>query len=189
MFRTYSIVISPDAIVKDFVRELKEEMENYLQRKYASSHSEAHLSFTNFRCDERGIQYWEKYCHHFCKTQRPFDLHFDHWGFYPTFNHGTVCLLADRQSTLQLVPVMSQFNKNAPLSNPGATHKPHITIGRELTDEEVWKMETHWKFRELNITFTATGLTIRKFNENIRQYKQYKTYLFDANPQLSVFSV
>lgn len=186
MNSVYSVIIRPNESVIVLVRKWKEELRKSIGRNYAGCHSEAHVSITNFVCNEQGLGYWENYIQSFCKVNSSFDMRFNRWGFYPQHKRGVVCLLPDQQSSMTLVPLMKLFNKNAPLSNPGATHQPHISIGRELSDDEVAKAEGLWSNKDLDIVFPADGLTIRKFDPQRLQYTFYKTVLFNANPQISL---
>lgn len=182
----YSVIIRPNEGVIALVRKWKEDLLKGVGRKYASCHSEAHVSITNFVCNEQGLEYWEKYIQSFCKANRSFDVTFNRWGFYPQHKRGVVCLLPDQQSSMTLVPLMKLFNKNAPLSNPGATHQPHISIGRELSNDEVTIAENLLSHQDVEVSFPVDRLTIRKFDTQLRQYTFYRTVLFNANPQINL---
>ena len=68
------------------------------------------------------------------------------------------------------IPKQIQFPVNHKSS------EPHISIGRQLSAEQL--KEAYNMFQEINLNFTCEGITIRVFNPERKQYDVLETIPF-----------
>jgi hypothetical protein len=177
----YSIAICPPLKTIKLIKQLKLELRNTLNTWYASVNSEAHVSLFEFFDDGMRLSIMEKFLAEFCKDIIPFTVTVNRAGRLNT----TYCLFPDKRSTKILVEFMKQFQTRKPFSKRHACPVPHLSIGRELSEEQLGMAETLFGNRLIMEEFQCTDLVIRRrvFESN-DQYEVYKSFAFSNKPLL-----
>lgn len=168
----YSVVISPPEEIINEVAAMKQQLKNSIGR-YPSCNSLAHITFNVFIGNEETLQRWERFVGNFVMSLLPMQLHFDKTGY---FGNGAFFIAPDENSKIELVKVMKNFHKQFPAPAHGKSKEPHISIGRQLNEEQLAIAKE--LFPAANLSFTCDNLVIRKFNEERKQYDIYKRFDF-----------
>jgi 2'-5' RNA ligase len=173
MGNLYSVAISPPELIMDEVKSLKLRLKEAVNRHYSSVNSLAHITFCLFQGNESTFNRWEEYLQLFCTHMDSFPCRLDRTG---SFWNGAFFLAPDEASRTQLIHIMKGFHKSAPRFAFGKSTQPHMSIGRQLSAEEVAIARTI--IPSVDLSFLCDNLVIRKFNEAIGQYDLYKRYYF-----------
>lgn len=169
----YSVAISPPEPILDEVRSLKLQLKKNVNRHYPSVNSLAHITFCLFHGNEPTLNRWEEYLQLFCAHIDSFPCRLDRTG---SFWNGAFFLAPDEASRTRLIHIMKGFYKAAPKFAFGKSTQPHMSIGRQLSAEEVAIARTI--IPSVDLSFLCDNLVIRQFNEAIEQYELYKRYYF-----------
>jgi hypothetical protein len=177
----YSIAICPPIKTIRLIRQLKLDLRNTLNTWYKSVNSEAHFSLFDFFDDGVRLGVMEKFLAEFCKDITPFPVTVDRAGRLNT----TYCLFPDKRSNKILVELMKQFQTRKPFSKRHACPAPHLSIGRELSEEQLGMAETLFGNRLIMEEFQCTDLVIRRrIFESNDQYEVHKRFAFSNKPLL-----
>ncbi len=179
-YEKYAVVIMPPLSEIEYVRKLKEEL-NAAIGWYHSKNAEAHISILEFQATETEII---KIIHHLRKVasyEREMHLAFDGVGQYL---NGAVFLKPTDTCKAPLVAVMKRvqeyLHNNIKLT--GKSNDPHLSIGRQLNDEQ--KAVALSMFADASLNFKCSGFTLRKFDRSKRQYQVHTSDLvFSAAPR------
>lgn len=173
----YSVVLSPPDETLELVKALKQRLRAAIGW-YKSVNALAHITFNVFEADETMLQQWEAYLTDFAARQQYQPLLFDHTG---TFANGAFFLAPDAASEHVLVRMMKDFHGGTFLDAPVKSATPHISIGRQLTADEL--ATAHALIPEVALGFTLQDIVLRRFNESRKQYDIYKRFAFGGAGQ------
>ncbi len=174
----YSIAICPPYETVSFVRGIKKELEKEIGR-YPSRNSEGHITFNVFEADENELKEWEEHVTQFCKKIIPFEIRL---ASLCSYKNGAFYFSPDKPSKKHLIQVMKEFNK-IPLVVPGDNDPdPHMSIARQLSDDQLKKAFELFRHRMFDIKFNCHDLAIRKFNPKVGQYEIYKRVELTGKP-------
>lgn len=174
MKKLYSIAICPPIYIIEQIRDMK----NLLATKikwYHSKNAAAHITFHNLLLDENELVILESFINNFCRTIYPFALSFTGFGSFP---NGAFFLSPDEISSQILVEVMKKFLNDISLNVKQDSIVPHISIGRNLNPDQLAIAKELFSDQKVDINFLCEGLSIRRFNEQIKQYEIYKHFAF-----------
>ncbi|MBL7705360.1 MAG: 2'-5' RNA ligase family protein [Taibaiella sp.] len=171
---TYSVVIHPPDEVISAVAALKQSLEQKIGW-YHSVHSLAHITFNIFKARVSAISQWEAYLSDFSSNHSPIPLHFDRTE---SFSNGSFVLLANEPTNLLLKETMRDFNNNRPKGAVKKSQRPHLTIARKLSAEQM-AIATEL-IANVNIHFTLDRLVLRKLNLARGQYDIIATFPFNC---------
>lgn len=169
----YWIGICPPNVVVDYVAGLKLELKEKTDW-YHSVNSKAHITFFEFVHSGVKLEAMEKYLVEFSSHLSAFEVHLNRIDPYQK----AFCLFSDETSKKILIPIMKQFQKGKPFQPDGKSTDPHMSIGRQLTPEQINVAIELFSNRNFDIKFICDNLTIRKFNPEIGQYEFYKRFDF-----------
>jgi hypothetical protein len=100
---------------------------------------------------------------------------------------GAYCLLPHNLSKKLLANLMRQFHKGKPFARKEKFDNPHISIGRNLTSEQLAFAEQLFSARIIRHEFLCADLAIRKFNPVKKQYEVYKRFELSKPDDLLLF--
>ena len=173
--RKYWVGICPPARTEELVATLKQELKEKIGW-YASVNSKAHITFCEFYDDMGKLSSMENYLTGFCTNLENFTVTLNHAKRL----HKAYCLFPDDNSNDQLIGLMRQFHTNRPFATETKSIHPHLSIGRQFTEEQLTIAESLLAERVFNIEFVCSNLTIRKFNTDKKQYDVYRCFEFGA---------
>lgn len=171
--KKYWVGICPPIVTEDDVTRFKKELEDKIGW-YHSVNSKAHITFLEFVNRGVKLESIEKYLLEFCSHLSAFEIQLNRIGPYQK----AFCLFPDDSSKRILVPIMKQFQKGKPFQPDGKSTDPHMSIGRQLTHENMNEAVELFSNRIFDVKFVCDNLSIRKFNPEIGQYEIYKRFEF-----------
>lgn len=180
--RKYWVGICLWSISEDYVALFKKELEQKLGW-YSSVNSKAHISFMEFFDEDGKLQEMEEFLLRFCKTIEPFNVVLNSFGRLGK----AYCILPDNPTKKFLANLMRQFHRGKPFNQEEMFDKPHISIGRNFSEEQLVVAYELFSNRLIHHEFLCADLTIRKFNPVKRQYEVYKRFDLNKPPDLLLF--
>lgn len=171
--KKYWVGICPPAATEEVVAKLKQELKEQIGW-YASVNSKAHITFCEFFDGSGKLQAMEEYLTTFCNNLESFTVTLNHANRL----HKAYCLYPDDQPKDQLIGLMRNFHSEKPFSTETKSIHPHLSIGRQFTEEQLTIAESLFAERVFNIEFVCNNITIRKFNPGQKQYDVYKRFGF-----------
>lgn len=178
----YWVGICPPQTSEQYVATFKTRLEEKIGW-YSSVNAKAHISFFEFMDDGYKLIAIEDYLSKSCKTICPFDVTLSHVSRF----RKTCCMLLNKQSEKTVAMIMQQLHRGMPFYNGKLFDKPHVSIGRELNEEQL-TIALHL-FSDANIhhRFHCDSLAIRRLNSTVRQYEIYKQFKLTGYPVLTLF--
>ena len=182
----YSIVFHPSETVIKAVNELKEQLSSKIGW-FPSKNSLAHITICEFDYELATYENIKSGITTFCRYQNPFDVTFN---AFENFKNGAFFIAPDTESKTKMAEIMKEIPKQIQLPVNHKSSEPHISIGRQLSAEQL--KEAYNLFQKINLNFTCEGITIRVFNTERKQYDVLETipFLSEIEPekeQLNLF--
>ena len=168
----YSIVFHPSETVIKAVNELKEQLSSKIGW-FPSKNSIAHITICEFDYELATYENIKSRITTFCRYQNPFDVTFN---AFENFKNGAFFIAPDTESKTKMAEIMKEIPKQIQLPVNHKSSEPHISIGRQLSAEQL--KEAYNMFQEINLNFTCEGITIRVFNPERKQYDVLETIPF-----------
>jgi 2'-5' RNA ligase len=163
----YSIAICPPAEVISYIKGIKDELSRQLGW-YPSCNSEAHISLTQFRADDRAIKRWKDLLDRVCAEAAPFEFRLRGMSAY---SQGTVYVNPDSISKEHFLNLCNSIKqRSARLKYHPFSSDPHLTIARQLDDQKVDNAFRVLAPRAVEAHFLCTGIALRKLDEQKGQY-------------------
>ena len=175
----YSVAISPPEAVISQVADMKQQLKNKIGF-YQSCNSLAHITINGFIGNEATLQRWQRYLTDFTANCTPMTLCFNRTGY---FGNGAFFLAPDDESKVGLVGMMKRFHAGFPAAAFGKSTVPHISIGRQLNDDQLAVAKD--LITNVDLSFVCDNLVIRKLNEDRGQYDIYKRFDFSGKDLFS----
>lgn len=159
----YSLVIFPyleqQNLVKLFKKSLKTEI-----GWFGSFNSEAHITIMNLE-SELALGLYLNQIKDFCKTIIPQKVNFNSFNY---FGNHTFFISPDEESQLYLNKIIIDLHKNIGFQIKNA--HAHMTIARGLDEEKMKKTQQQFSSTIVNFEFICNCISIRRFNEQTKQY-------------------
>lgn len=178
----YWVGICPPVETEEYVAIFKKELEKKISW-YSSVNSKAHISFYEFFDEDGRLQQMEEYLVKLSKTIGPFKITINRFGRFGR----AYCLLPDDSSRKALANLMRQFHKKKPFDKEQNFDKPHVSIGRNFTEEQLAIADQLFSAKIIHHEFLCPDIVIRKFNPALKQYEVYKRFKLSKPPDLSLF--
>ena len=182
----YSVVFNPSETVIEAVKELKEQLSAKIGW-FPSKNSLAHVTICEFAYELETYENIKSRIATYCCYQNPFEVTFNAFGNY---TNGAFFIAPEAESKTRMVAIMKEIPKQIQFPVSHKSTEPHISIGRQLSKEQL--KEAYNMFQEINLNFTCEGITIRVFNPERKQYDVLETipFLSEMEPekeQLTLF--
>jgi len=168
----YSIVILPPETLIQQIAAMKQQLKSKIGF-YHSCNSVAHITLNVFMGYEETLLRWERYISNFVRNRTNIPLCFNKTGH---FVNGAFFLAPDEGSKAELLRIMKSFYAGFPAPAFGKSNAPHISIGRQLDQNQLTVAKN--LISDVSLSFVCDSLVIRKFNEARQQYDVYKTFPF-----------
>jgi 2'-5' RNA ligase len=170
----YSIVIRPTANIINKVKEMKNMLRQAIGGFFNSVNSEAHITLFEFHAYETDYPMLLEEFKKVVEGLHPLSIEFEGFSHFPT--NGAFFIQPTRESSIDIVERSTAFKKecNSKLLKKFTEGwmelygKPHMSIGRKLQPE--WISIAYSIFDNFEAKFQCESLTIRRFNENRRQF-------------------
>lgn len=182
LHKKYWVGICPPLETEEYVAVFKKELEKKLGW-YSSVNSKAHISFREFFDYDGELLRMEQFLSKFCNTIEPFKVVLNCFGRFGR----AYCLLPDDSSRKALANLMRQFHKRKPFDKEQNFDKPHVSIGRNFTEEQLAIATQLFETRIIHHEFLCSDIVIRKFNPALKQYEIYKRFKLSKPSDLLLF--
>ena len=168
----YSVVFHPSETVIEAVKKLKEQLSAKIGW-FPSKNSLAHVTICEFEYEDETYENIKSRIANYCRYQNSFGVTFNAFGNY---TNGAFFISPDTESKNKMAEIMKEIPKQIQFPVSHKSTEPHISIGRQLSAEQL--KEAYNMFQEINLNFTCEGITIRIFNPERKQYDVLETIPF-----------
>jgi 2'-5' RNA ligase len=192
----YSIVIRPTEEIIGNVKEMKSALKQAIGGFFNSVNSEAHITLFEFHAYELDYPMLLEEFKKVVEGLNPLEIEFEGFNHFPT--NGAFYIKPTSDSSRAIIDRCNQFKQECNsklLKNytEGWTElfaRPHMSIGRRLQSD--WIELAYSLFDEFDAKFSCEAITIRKFNENRRQFDVHDELPmlgngFSSDVQLNLF--
>jgi len=174
----YSVVFMPDLQTIEAVKHMKLLLAEKIGW-FNSKNSLAH--FTIFEFFEDDLQE-DKFCSQLDRIAseiNPFNVQCDAFDW---FDNGAFYIKPNEVSSTKMTELMKQILKESTQIKKTITNtNPHLSIARKLSPD---KLEIAQQlFTNINLEFAVTNLTLRKFDESLKQFTVYKEFPLLGKPK------
>ena len=182
----YSVVFHPSETVIEAVKELKEQLSTKIGW-FPSKNSLAHITICEFDYELATYENIKSRITAYCRYQNRFDVTFNS---FENFTNGAFFIAPDIESKIKMAEIMKEIPKQIQFPVSHKSTEPHISIGRQLSAQQL--KEAYNLFQKIYLNFTCEGITIRVFNPERKQYDVLETipFLSEMKPekeQLTLF--
>lgn len=168
----YSVVFHPSETVIKAVKEIKEQLSAKIGW-FPSKNSLAHVTICEFAYELETYENIKSRIATYCRYQNPFEVTFNAFGNY---TNGAFFIAAEAESKARMANIMKEIPKQIQFPVSHKSLEPHISIGRQLSDEQV--KIAYSLFDKTDLNFVCYGITIRIFNPERKQYDVLETIPF-----------
>ena len=171
--KKYSIVIHPNNSVIEEVRQMKKLLASEI-KWYPSKNSLAHITINEFIRDEIELERIKDKLIKIVTYLKPQEVHFDGFDNFP---NGAFYLKPNETSRHYLEEIMNSVNKKFFNAKRAKRYEPHISIGRQISIENLEK--AYRLFSKIpSISFTCDTIALRCFNNRRGQFDVLATFPF-----------
>ena len=174
----YSVVFLPDLQTIEAVKQLKLLLADKIGW-FNSKNSLAHFTVFEFLEDENQE---DKFClqlERIASEIYAFNMQCDAFDW---FENGAFYVRPNEASTVKMSELMKQVLKESTQIKKTITNtNPHLSIARRLSPEKLKIAQE--LFTSINLNFQITHLTLRKFDEKLKQFIVYKEFPLLGKPK------
>lgn len=174
----YSVVFMPDTQTTSLIKEIKLRLSTDIGW-FNSKNSLAHFTIFEFLDEDKNEAKFCKQLERLASEIHPFEMICDAFDW---FENGAFYVKPNLFSSKHMTHEMKHIIKETNTIKKAITNlTPHLTIARRLNAEQLHQAKQ--LFQEINIHFPVTHLTLRKFNEQNRQFDLYKHFPLLGKPK------
>jgi len=174
----YSVVFMPDTQTISLIKEIKLRLSTDIGW-FNSKNSLAHFTIFEFLDEDKNEAKFCKQLERLASEIHPFEMICDAFDW---FENGAFYVKPNLFSSKHMTHEMKHIIKETNTIKKAITNvTPHLTIARRLNAEQLHQAKQ--LFQEINIHFPVTHLTLRKFNEQTRQFALYKHFPLLGKPK------
>ena len=170
----YSIVFHPSDAVIESVRELKQQLYDKIG-KFPSKNSLAHITICEFDYGSDTYTNIAERLSIYAQYKKPFEVTFN---TFDNYTNGAFFIAPDPESKTSLVKIMKEIPKVIQFPVSHKSTDPHISIGRQLNREQL--ITAYNLVTTIHLEFVCSGITIRKFNPERKQYDILENIPFES---------
>lgn len=168
----------PDAQTITLIKEMKLNLA-VKAGSFRSKNALAHFTIFEFLDNEQNEPQLFKILERVAAHIQPFEMTCDAFN---SFDNGAFYIQPNSISTAMMINKMKFILKETNGIKKSITNTtPHLTIGRRLNEEQLKVAKE--MFQEINIHFPVTHLTLRKFNEEKKQFDLYQHFPLLGKPK------
>ncbi|WLD24028.1 2'-5' RNA ligase family protein [Flavobacterium dauae] len=174
----YSVVFMPNLQTIEAVKQLKLLLSDKIGW-FNSKNSLAH--FTIFEFFENDVKE-DTFCLQLDRIASEIDSFNIKCDAFDWFDNGVFYIKPNQISSAKMTELMKQVIKESiQIKKAISNTNPHLSIARRLSPE---KLEIAQQlFTNINLEFTVTNLTLRKFDESLKQFTVYKEFPLLGKPK------
>ena len=180
MLPKYSIAIHPSQELIIKIKAMKEQLAEEVDW-FNSKNSIAHITICEFKSNESDLERVKKQLVRICNTIMPVTVHLNDFGSFP---NGAFFIAPDKNSKMALLPIMKSFHNALIVKTVHHSDEPHLSIARKLSSENLIKASK--LFTTIDETFLCDGIVLRKFDEELRQFRVIDNFEFKGLEPLEV---
>lgn len=174
----YSVVFMPDFQTIEVVKQMKLLLADKIGW-FNSKNSLAHFTIFEFFEDDL---LEDKFClqlDRIASEINPFNMQCDAFNW---FDNGGFYIKPNEVSSTKMTELMKQVLKESTqIKKTVSNTNPHLSIARKLSPE---KLEIAKQlFTNINLEFAVTNLTLRKFDESLKQFTVYREFPLLGKPK------
>ncbi|MBA5792231.1 2'-5' RNA ligase family protein [Flavobacterium sp. xlx-214] len=174
----YSVVFMPDAQTIALIKEMKLRLSDEIGW-FNSKNSLAHFTLFEFLEEAANESQFCKQLERIASEINPFEMTCD---AFDSFENGAFYIKPNTETSLLMANEMKTVLKESTSIKKTITNTtPHLTIGRRLNNDQL--MVAKQMFQEIDISFFVAHLTLRKFNEQTRQFDLYQHFPLLGKPK------
>lgn len=178
MEKKYSVVFHPSEDGIEIIKKLKLELFDVIGW-YGSCNSVAHITIGGFKANENQLEKYREKLFKITDTLTPVQIYLDHFDVY---EESRAFFIAPSEDTkINLKPMMKKIQEALQISSKDRSDAPHISIGRNLTPENIQIARD--LFTAINMDFLCDAIILREFDPVKKQYFILETFPFGSNPQ------
>ncbi|TDO99256.1 2'-5' RNA ligase family protein [Flavobacterium sp. 245] len=178
MEKKYSVVFHPSENGIEIIKKLKLELFNVIGW-YGSCNSVAHITIGGFKANENQLDKYRQKLFKIADTLTPVQIYLDHFDAYEESR--AFFISPSEDSKINLKPMMKKIQEALQISSKDRSDDPHISIGRNLTPENIQIARD--LFTTINMEFLCDAIILREFDPIKKQYFVLETFPFGNNPQ------
>lgn len=179
MEKKYSAVFYSKDVARS-VKILKDNLkDNVPENWYNSCNSEAHITIFELIIDDSKVELIKQQLAKICDTFNPFQVHLNNFGIFP--NVGAYYIAPSETSAKDLKIIMEKTHNAMRGFKIEKITKPHISIGRRLTPENL-KIASEL-LKTIDLKFICDQIVLREYDPKKRQYFIIDTFKFGSNPE------
>lgn len=167
----YSVVFMPELKTIELIKLMKLTLADEIGW-FNSKNSLAHFTIFEFLEEDINMERIEKQLERIASGINTFDVLCNSFDY---FDNGAFYIKPDKSSTEKMRSVMKVIlAKMNNIKKTITNTTPHLTIGRRLNGDQ---LQTAQKiFTEIHLSFEIQYLTLRRFDEKIRQFVIYQDF-------------
>jgi 2'-5' RNA ligase len=177
MLKNYSVAIEPSEEIISLVKSMK----NLLAEKigwFHSKNSVAHITIFEFKSSDTEIEIIKNKLSRICDGLAPVEVTLNQFGSYPS---GAFYIAPNEDSKNNLIKLMKHIQQSFPTVKMQKSVDPHISIARKLNHEKI--QMAYSVFKLIDEFFICNEVVLRKFDENIKQYRVIERFSLNNNSQ------
>ncbi|HJY13146.1 MAG TPA: 2'-5' RNA ligase family protein [Flavobacterium sp.] len=178
MEKKYSIVFHPSEEGIEVIKKWKLELFKEIGW-YGSCNSVAHITIGGFKANENQLDKYKQKLSKIADTLTPVHVYLDHFGAYEESR--AFFISPSEDSKINLKPMMKKIQDALQISSKDRSDDPHISIGRNLTPENIQIARN--LFTTINMDFLCDAIILREFDPIRKQYFILETFPFGSNAQ------
>ncbi len=178
MEKKYSVVFHPSEDGIEFIKKIKLDFFNTVGW-YSSCNSIAHITIGGFKANENQLTKYIQKLFTIADTLTPVQIYLDHFDAYEESR--AFFISPNEDSKTNLKPMMKKIQEALLISSKDRSDDPHISIGRNLTPENIQIARD--LFTTINLDFLCDAIILREFDPIKKQYFILETFPFSSNPR------
>lgn len=174
----YSVVFMPNSQTIEAIKQMKLTLAEEIGW-FNSKNSLAH--FTIFEFLEEELRE-DKFCLQLTRIASEIQSFKIICNAFDWYENGAFYIKPNEVSSSKMTELMKQIlSESTQIKKTISNTNPHLTIARRLSPEKLEAAKN--KFVQVDLHFTVTHLTLRKFDERLKQFVIYKEFSLLGNPK------
>jgi len=174
----YSVVFMPDLQTIEAVKHLKLLLADKIGW-FNSKNSLAHFTIFEFFEDDA---HKDNFCLQLERIASEIDSFNMKCDAFDWFDNGAFYIKPNEVSSTKMTELMKQVLKESTQIKKTITNtNPHLSIARRLSPDKLKIAQQ--LFKTIDLEFAVTNLTLRKFNESLKQFIVYKEFPLLGKPK------
>lgn len=177
----YSVVFMPDLQTIEAVKHMKLLLAEKIGW-FNSKNSLAHFTIFEFFEEVANEEIFCNQLQRIASEIKSFVVHCNSFDYFTTFDTFAFYIKPNENCFNNMQFLMKQILKEvSTVKKDKPTTTPHLSIGRGLKENQLEIAQQ--LFTNINLEFAVTNLTLRKFDESLKQFTVYKEFPLLGKPK------